>query len=98
LAVLEGDGAFLNLNPKCEPRLGKRGIYDGLKGKNALGDTELALLWILNQSDGAHSLLDIAERAGMPFATVRRAADALEGCGLLAPAAAGVGTAGAIPA
>jgi aminopeptidase-like protein len=99
LAVLEGDGAFLNLNPKCEPRLGKRGIYDGLKGKSALGDTELALLWILNQSDGAHSLLDIAERAGMPFATVRRAADALEGCGLLAPAAAGgVGTAGAISA
>lgn len=88
LAVLEGDGRYLNLNPKCEPRLGKRGIYDGLKGKSALGDAELALLWVLNLSDGGHSLLDIAERAGMPFATVRRAADALEGCGLLAPAAA----------
>jgi aminopeptidase-like protein len=85
LAVLEGDGKYLNLNPKCEPRLGKRGIYDGLKGKNALGDFELALLWILNQSDGGHSLLDIAERAGMAFSTVRRAADALEGCGLLKP-------------
>ena len=86
LAVLEGDGVFINQNPKCEPRLGKRGIYDGLKGKNSLGDTELALLWILNQSDGRHSLLDIAEKAGMAFATVRRAADALEGCGLLKPA------------
>lgn len=86
LAVLEGDGAYLNQNPKCEPRLGKRGLYEGLKGKNSLGDTELALLWILNLSDGRHSLLDIAERADMPFATVRRAADALEGCGLLKPA------------
>jgi aminopeptidase-like protein len=86
LAVLEGDGTYLNQNPKCEPRLGKRGIYEGLKGKPSLGDAELALLWILNFSDGKHSLLDIAERAGFPFATVRRAADILEGCGLLKPA------------
>jgi aminopeptidase-like protein len=89
LAVLEGDGVYINLNPKCEPRLGKRGIYDGLKGKNTLGDFELALLWVLNFSDGAYGLLDIADRADIAFETVRRAADALEGCGLLRPAAAG---------
>lgn len=83
LAVLEGDGYYLNQNPKCEPRLGKRGIYEGLKGKNNLGNAELALLWVLNYGDGANSLSDIAERAGMPFGAIRKAADILEGCGLL---------------
>ena len=37
----------------------------------------MALLWVLNLSDGRHSLLDVAERAGLPFAAVRAAADAL---------------------
>ena len=37
----------------------------------------MAMLWVLNLSDGEHSLLDIAERSGLPFATVRVAADAL---------------------
>jgi aminopeptidase-like protein len=86
LAVIEGDGKYLNQNPKCEPRLGKRGIYEGLKGKANLSNAELSLLWILNFSDGGHSLLDIAERAGYPFASIRAAADVLEGCGLLKPA------------
>lgn len=90
LSVLEGDGAYVNLNPKCEPRLGKRGIFEGLKGKDMLGDAEFALLWVLNQSDGGHTLLAIAERAGIPFAVIRRAADVLENCGLLAPAGAGL--------
>ncbi len=85
LAVLEGDGIYLNQNPKCEPRLGKRGIYEGLKGKPSLGDAEMALLWVLNYGDGKHSLLDIAERAGMGFRAVRKAADVLKGCGLLQP-------------
>jgi aminopeptidase-like protein len=83
LAVLEGDGVYLNQNPKCEPRLGKRGIYEGLKGKPALSEAELSLLWILNISDGGHSLLDIAGRAGYPFEAIRAAADILERCGLL---------------
>jgi aminopeptidase-like protein len=37
----------------------------------------LALLWVLNLSDGHHSLLDIAERARLPFATIAGAAGAL---------------------
>jgi len=44
---------------------------------------ELALLWVLNLSDGAHSLLDIAERAGCAFATIKRAADLLQDHDLL---------------
>ncbi len=41
------------------------------------------MLWVLNLSDGTHSLLDIAERAGLEFGLVKTAADALEGHGLL---------------
>jgi aminopeptidase-like protein len=43
----------------------------------------MAMLWVLNLSDGSHSLLDIAERAGLPFASIHRAADLLAAHGLL---------------
>jgi aminopeptidase-like protein len=42
------------------------------------------MLWTLALADGRTTLLDIAERAGLDFASVRRAAGALEGAGLLA--------------
>ncbi len=41
------------------------------------------MLWVLNLSDGRHSLLDIAERSGCSFGAVKTAAGALEGAGLL---------------
>jgi aminopeptidase-like protein len=41
------------------------------------------MLWTLNLSDGANSLLDIAERASLSFAIVKDAADILFGHGLL---------------
>jgi aminopeptidase-like protein len=44
---------------------------------------ETAMLWVLNQSDGEHSLLDIAERAGLGFDTVNDAAGLLLRHGLL---------------
>jgi aminopeptidase-like protein len=75
--VLEGNRRYLNLNPKCEPQLGRRGLYRTIGGDDAGRSRELALLWVLNLSDGEHSLLDIAERSGMPFAAIRDAADAL---------------------
>lgn len=59
LDVLEVNGAYLNLMPKCEPQLGKRGLY------NSIGENEMAVLWVLNLSDGNHTLLDIAERSGL---------------------------------
>jgi aminopeptidase-like protein len=34
----------------------------------------MALLWVLNLSDGSHDLLEIADRAEIPFATVHQAA------------------------
>ncbi len=85
LATLESCRAFVNQSPKCEPRLGKYGLYGAVGGKGP-DDFEYALLWVLNQSDGAANLLDIAQRAAMPYATIARAAAALEKAGLLRPA------------
>lgn len=81
--VLEKNGAYVNLNPQCEPQLGKRGLYGGLGGAH-VKQLELAMLWVLNLSDGSSSLLDIAERSGLPFDAVRDAADRLSLHGLLA--------------
>jgi aminopeptidase-like protein len=76
LEVLQGNATYRNLEPFGEPQLGRRGLYRAIGGTN-IPDLQLALLWVLNLSDGGHSLLDIAERASMPFRAVRAAADAL---------------------
>jgi aminopeptidase-like protein len=81
--VLEGNRRYLNLNPKCEPQLGRRGLYRAIGGDDAGREREMALLWVLNLSDGQHDLLDISERSGMSFAAIREAADALLKVGLL---------------
>ncbi len=82
--VLEHNHRYMNQNPKCEPQLGKRGLYRAVAGHQATQSRELVLLWVLNLSDGMHSLLDIAERANVPFAEVQSAAAALVESGLLA--------------
>lgn len=82
--VLEHNHRYMNQNPKCEPQLGKRGLYRAVAGHQATQSRELVLLWVLNLSDGIHSLLDIAERADVPFGEVQSAAAALVESGLLA--------------
>jgi aminopeptidase-like protein len=81
--VLEGNRRYLNFNPKCEPQLGRRGLYRAIGGDESGRSRELALLWVLNLSDGENALLDIAERSGMSFSAIRTAADALLEAGLL---------------
>jgi aminopeptidase-like protein len=44
---------------------------------------ELAMLWVLNLSDGENSLLDIAEHARIKFDSIYQAAIALQEHGLL---------------
>ena len=83
--VLETDRRHVNLAPKGEPQLGRRGIYPSVGGPDAGGE-QLALLWVLNQSDGQMSLLDIAERSGIPYAQLRGCAERLTEAGLLAVA------------
>jgi aminopeptidase-like protein len=83
LHVLENNRTYLNQNPKCEPRLGKRGLYRSIGGAGDERTHELAMLWILNLSDGQHTLLDVAERSGLEFGVIKSAADALLEHGLV---------------
>ncbi len=75
-AVLEADRQYRNLEPHGEPQLGRRGLYRTLGGEGAK-ERELAILWVLNQSDGTRSLMDIAERSGLSVAVLDEAARAL---------------------
>lgn len=86
--VLEEDRLYVNQNPKCEPQLGTRGLYHAVGGLTALPVDEMALLWTLNLADGDHSLLDIAERSGCAFGSIRAAASMLCESGLLKESAA----------
>jgi aminopeptidase-like protein len=81
--LLEGNRVYVNQSPKCEPQLGRRGLYRSVAGQQENQSRELALLWVLNMSDGRHALLDIADRADLPFGQIQSAADALVEAGLL---------------
>ena len=76
------DRRYRNLEPFGEPQLGRRGLYGGLGGAGRK-EREIAMLWVLNQSDSARSLLDIAERSAMPIGLISEAAEALREAGLL---------------
>jgi len=86
--VIEHDACPVSTAPYGEPQLGRRGLYAPIGGTGpaveARGFSQMALLWVLNLADGRHSLLDMAERAGEPFAAIRAAAEAAAAAGLLA--------------
>jgi aminopeptidase-like protein len=83
VGILERDRVTRNLAPEGEPQLGRRGLYGMMGGNSKVGLDEFAILWVLNQADGTHRLIDIAERSGLPFTQIAAAADALTGTGLL---------------
>jgi aminopeptidase-like protein len=84
LDVIENDRICVNTMPRCEPQLGRRGLYHAIGGLKHEEASNMALLWVLNLADGAHSLLDIAERASLPFDIVYGTAQLLERHGLVA--------------
>jgi len=85
IGVIEENHTFRNTSPKGEPQLGRRGLYGAIGGDKNAAAANMAMLWILNLSDGEHSLLDIAERADLSFEVVRRTAEVLREHGLLEP-------------
>jgi aminopeptidase-like protein len=85
--VLEGNRTYRNLSPKGEPQLGRRGLYGQIGGRSDAEERQMAMLWVLNQSDGGSSLLDVAERSGLPLALLAEVAGLLEEAGLLAEVA-----------
>jgi aminopeptidase-like protein len=83
MEMIERNKRYINLNPKGEPQLGRRGLYSNIGGDSKTKDFQLAVLWILNLSDASYSLLDISKRSGMRFEAVHKAALLLEEYGLL---------------
>ncbi len=77
IEILETNSVYVNLCQKCEPQLGRRGLYRALGGYPDAGKIEMALLWMLNMSDGRHSLLDIAERSKLAYREIYNAAKLL---------------------
>jgi aminopeptidase-like protein len=77
LDVLENNRTYVNQNPRCEPQLGRRGLYTSIGGQTGSRVSELAMLWALNFADGRHTLLDIADKADLEFGVIRDAADTL---------------------
>lgn len=84
--ILETDWQPLNLSPKGEPQLGRRGLYSATGGHKTTSDITMAYLWVLNLADGGNSLLDMARRSGLPFSDIAYAAMRLRECGLLGEA------------
>jgi aminopeptidase-like protein len=82
LDVLEQNRRYRNQSPYGEPQLGRRNLYRSTGG-DAIGVDISARLWVLNLSDGEHSLLDITERSGIPFSAISDAAELLCQNGLL---------------
>jgi aminopeptidase-like protein len=82
--MLEENQKYINTNPKCEPHLGRRKLYNIIGGDSGGADYKMALLWVLNFSDGSHSLMDISKKSGISFQVLRDVADKLVECRLLA--------------
>jgi len=77
----KNDQVFLNLNPKCEPKLDKIGLYRkvGAGADNTKDERirTLMILWVLNYSDGKHSLRHISLRSGIDFKQIKQTAELL---------------------
>lgn len=83
LTLIERNRTYLSQNLQCEPQLGKRGLYRAIGGESEGAKREMAMLWVLNLSDGKYSVLEIAERSNMPFRIISEAAVILADHGLL---------------
>lgn len=81
--ILENNNTYINTSPCGEPQLGKRGLYDKTGGGKDVEERAFAMLWVLNQSDGKNSLLDIAIRSGLRFEEISSVSKDLIDCGLL---------------
>jgi len=81
---IEGAEKYINLKPACEPQLGRRGLFKAIGGQSETKDFQMALLWVLNLSDGSQSLEDIAEQSGLDMDILQAAVAELLKTDLLA--------------
>jgi aminopeptidase-like protein len=77
MIIIENNKIYKNLFSKGEPQLGKRGLYSKIGARNEHSVEKIAMSWILNQSDGKKSLLDISNRSNIDFITIMKSAKKL---------------------
>jgi len=77
---LEHEDYFLSTNPNCEPQLGKYDLYEKFGGQydKEKDDLKSAIFWILNLSDGSHSLKEIAASSNLDLEIIKKIALLLE--------------------
>jgi aminopeptidase-like protein len=81
--TLEQSRYFRNLQPKGEPQLGKRGLYKKVGGETNQQEAQMAMLWLLNMSDGKNNLLEVSELSRIDLPTITATAKKLVAHGLL---------------
>jgi len=87
LDVLEDDATPVGTAQLGEPQLGRRGLYGSIGTGLPTEEDRRALLWVLNLADGTNSLVDVAERSGLPFRLIHQAAQRAREAGLVRDAA-----------
>lgn len=86
VTVLDNDALYVRTDGRGEPQLGRRGLYRQISGQAAGGGSlQESMMWVLNLADGHHSLVDMAERSGKPFAELLQAAKLAREAGLIRP-------------
>lgn len=75
--ILESDWYPVSTAPRCEPQLGRRGLYKAMGGDNERVERQMAMLWVLNLADGEHSLADIATKSGIDPTRIEEVAELL---------------------
>ncbi|HBE43229.1 MAG TPA: peptidase M28 [Bacteroidales bacterium] len=73
IEIVENNFFYRNLNPFCEPNLGKRGLFRNSRVLADFPKIQEAYFWVLNFSDGSNDLLEIAEKSGLPFHVIVQA-------------------------
>lgn len=75
---------YENLQPNCEPQLGRRGLYAAIGGDNDHKQSQMAMLWMLAYSDRKHSIRDVERMSGISITDLSLAAQRLVDAELLA--------------
>jgi aminopeptidase-like protein len=86
IEILEENRTVVSLQPNCEVQLGRRGLYPQTGGalnhskddRSAVENEVDVISWLMFWADGAHDLLTIAEKTGLPFRSLLLTAKKLE--------------------
>ena len=67
ITIIEKNEKYINKMPYCEPKLDKWGLYPTLGSKESNENFLLAMMWILNLSDGKNDLITISQKSKVPL-------------------------------